>query len=302
MSVFPLQFTGALSLPTSCLLGLPLLDGKRGGKRNAKRNQPSPSKIERPASLPAATSQPAAGSISQSDRAEHSVDKRSDEKLLAAYLNGDRAAFPALMQRYADELLHFLTRFLGSRAAADDVFQESFLQVHLSADTFDTDRRFKPWLFTIAANKARDYHRKHRRNSSMSLSASIDSSGDGERFVDLLEADVADPGAPLIDAERSRLVKGVIDGMPVHLREILLLSYFHRLSYGQIADSLEIPLGTVKSRLHTAVAAFARAWQVTRGAEAFFEDNGESRDHDNNHNENDPLNKSRRGDRNGGSE
>lgn len=195
------------------------------------------------------------------------LDQRSDESLLEAYMGGDRAAFRTLMGRYDNELLHFLTRFLGSRAAADDVFQETFLQIHLSADTFDPQRRFKPWLFTIAANKARDYHRKHHRSNTSSLSAAIDASGDGERFVDLLESDVPNPDMPLLDAERSRLVKKAVDSLPAHLREILLLSYFQGFSYNQIADALEIPLGTVKSRLHTAVASFARAWKTARGKE-----------------------------------
>ena len=252
MTVLPLQL-GGLGFSGAWPANVPFL-GRR--PKSAK-----PHTIQRTAEAPANR----VGSLSDSAGAERSVDKRSDEALLVDYLEGDRAAFPKLMGRYADELLHFLTRFLGSRPAADDVFQETFLQIHLSAETFDPERRFKPWLFTIAANKARDYHRKHNRSSAMSLSASIDSSGDGERFVDLLEADVPNPDSPLLDAERSRLVKGVIDAMPVHLREILLLSYFQRLSYNQIADSLEIPLGTVKSRLHTAVAAFARAWQVARG-------------------------------------
>lgn len=209
-----------------------------------------------------------------------SVDKRTDESLLQAYQRGEREAFPTLMGRYANELLHFLQRFLGSRAAADDVFQETFLQVHLSADTFDVERRFKPWLFTIAANKARDYYRKANRNAAASLSASIDSDDQGDRFVDLLESPINSPHAPLLDAERSRLVKKVIDAMPAHLREILLLSYFQRLSYNQIADSLEIPLGTVKSRLHSAVAAFARAWNVetSRGGAEHDEFTGERTD------------------------
>ncbi len=189
---------------------------------------------------------------------------QSDERLLESYMGGQRSAFRELISRYRDELLHFLTRFLGSRAVAEDVFQETFLQVHLSADTFDLTRRFKPWLFTIAANKARDYHRKHGRRTPMSLSASIGGDGDGQQYVDLMEADLPSPDAPILDAERSRLVKSVVDSMPSHLREILLLSYFQRLSYNQIADSLEIPLGTVKSRLHTAVAAFARAWAAAR--------------------------------------
>jgi RNA polymerase sigma-70 factor (ECF subfamily) len=202
---------------------------------------------------------------------ENTVDQRSDELLLDAYLRGERVAFTRLMGRYSNELIHFLTRFLGSRAAADDVFQETFLQVHLSAETFDSERRFKPWLFTIAANKARDYHRKHSRSSAMSLSASIDSGGDGERFVDLLQSDIPNPEMPLLDAERSRLVKKAVDSLPVHLREILLLSYFQGFSYNQIAESLEIPLGTVKSRLHTAVASFARAWKAARALDGHEE-------------------------------
>jgi RNA polymerase sigma-70 factor (ECF subfamily) len=195
---------------------------------------------------------------------ESVVERPSDESLVAAHLEGDRHAFRELTARYQNELIHFLGRFLGSSGAAEDVFQETFLQIHLSAETFDPQRRFKPWLFTIAANKARDYHRRHGRRAPISLSGSVGSGGEGDRYVDLLEADLPSPEAPVLDAERSRLVKGVIDSMPRHFREILLLCYFQRMSYNQIAESLEIPLGTVKSRLHTAVAAFAQAWKAAR--------------------------------------
>lgn len=200
---------------------------------------------------------------------------QSDEQLLEAYLAGDRPAFRELIERYRNELTHFLTRFLGSRAAADDVFQETFLQVHLSADTFDPTRRLKPWLFTIAANKARDYHRRNSRRQALSLSASMGDEGESQRYVDLLEADLPGPDEPLADAERSRLIRKVVDEMPAHLREILLLSYFQKMSYNQIADALEIPLGTVKSRLHTAVATFARAWKSARSAETTSGNEGE---------------------------
>jgi len=186
--------------------------------------------------------------------------EQSDEQLLEAYLAGDRPAFRELIERYRNELTHFLTRFLGSRAAADDVFQETFLQVHLSADTFDPSRRLKPWLFTIAANKARDYHRRNSRRQALSLSASMGDEGESQRYVDLLQADLPGPDEPLADAERSRLIRKVVDDLPAHLREILLLSYFQKMSYNQIAEALEIPLGTVKSRLHSAVASFGRAW------------------------------------------
>jgi RNA polymerase sigma-70 factor (ECF subfamily) len=192
------------------------------------------------------------------------VSDASDETLLTAYLDGDRSALRELIRRYRVELLHFLTRFLGDRAAAEDVFQETFLQVHLSAETFDASRRFKPWLFAIAANKARDHHRKHRRRAPVSLSAAVDASGEGEAFVDLMSAELPSPDQPILDAERSRMVREVVDSMRVHLREILLLAYFQKMSYQQMAEALGIPLGTVKSRLHTAVATFAQAWETVR--------------------------------------
>ena len=255
-------------LPLS-IAGFGPLAGKGTGDGGENRAAATPMNIIRAARamlrpISAETEQPAAASamtpIDFSDQ--------SDEQLLQSYLSGHREAFRHLMERYRNELSHFLIRFLGSRAAADDVFQETFLQVHLSGDTFDPARRFKPWLFTIAANKARDYHRRNTRRQPLSLSASIGDEGESQCYVDLLQADLPSPDEPLVDAERSRLIRKVVDDMPVHLREILLMSYFQRLSYNQIADSLEIPLGTVKSRLHTAVATFARAWKSARGMES----------------------------------
>ena len=188
---------------------------------------------------------------------------RSDEELLVAYRTGETGAFTTLVDRYRNELVHFLQRFLGSRAAADDVFQDAFLQVHLSADSFDADRRFKPWLYTIAANKARDFHRKRRRRSAVSLSAPVGSSDGRETsLVDLLSGSDESVDAGLLDQEKQGMVKEVVDDLPPHYREILLLSYFQKLSYNQIADSLQIPLGTVKSRLHAAVAHFADSWRA----------------------------------------
>ena len=193
---------------------------------------------------------------------------RTDEELLAAHIDGDASAFQDLMGRYKNDLLHFLIRFVGSTAAAEDVFQETFLQIHISAETFDPSRRFKPWLFTIAANKGRDWHRKHSKRTVLSLSQEIGGDGEGTRFIDLMEADQELPDAKLLDSEQKDSIRKAVDELPSHLREILLLSYFQQMSYVQIADSLQIPLGTVKSRLHSAVAAFSQAWQTTTSEEA----------------------------------
>jgi RNA polymerase sigma-70 factor, ECF subfamily len=187
----------------------------------------------------------------------------TDEQLLSDYRKGDRAAFAALVGRYQRELYHFLVRFLGNRASAEDVFQETFLQVHQSAEQFDLQRRFRPWLFTIAANKARDLIRSQARRPTNPLQASINSSDDesGE-FIDLMRSAVDLPEAPLEKAELQQLVQSAVQTMPEHLREILLLSYFHQFPYKQISDILDIPLGTVKSRLHSAVAFFADRWRA----------------------------------------
>ena len=80
----------------------------------------------------------------------------TDEKLFDLFRRGDMGALRKLIERYKDDLLRFLFRLVGDRAAAEDVFQETFLQIYQSSDTFDIERRFRPWLFTIAANKGRD--------------------------------------------------------------------------------------------------------------------------------------------------
>ncbi len=188
-------------------------------------------------------------------------DGRSDEEVFVEFRSGDSAAYKELIERFHDDLLRFLTRLVGDRAAAEDLFQETFLQIHLSADTFDASRRFRPWLFTIAANKGRDLLRKKKRRRTVELSAPLRGSDRGTSMVDLLEVDIPAPDERLDADEQDRLVQLALDDLGAPLREVLVLGYFQRLSYARIAEDLGIPLGTVKSRMHAAVAAFARSWQ-----------------------------------------
>ena len=185
----------------------------------------------------------------------------TDEQLVEAYRTGTEPALGELIDRYQGALFHFLLRFVNNRAAADDLFQETFLQIHISADTFDVSKRFKPWLFTIGANKARDYLRRNKRHKAVPLNASIDGEG-GTSFIDLMEADLPMPDDVADAAEVGALVRGIVAELPDHLREVLLLAYFQRLAYKEIAEMLGIPLGTVKSRLHAAVGTFAQLWKT----------------------------------------
>jgi RNA polymerase sigma-70 factor (ECF subfamily) len=191
----------------------------------------------------------------------HPSTDATDEQLVEQYRHGDDAAFAQLVRRYRRELFNFLARYCGNRTVADDLFQESFLQVHLSADRFDTQKRFKPWLFTIAANKTRDYLRSNRRQASKPLLAPIAGADEGTAYADLLEADLPLPGAQVEAREQQEMVRQAVEALPDHLREVLLLAYFHQFSYREIAQMLSIPIGTVKSRLHAAVSAFATEWK-----------------------------------------
>ncbi len=192
----------------------------------------------------------------------------ADEQLFEAHRNGDENALRTLIERHQQDLFRFLFRLSGDRQIAEDAFQEAFLQVHLSADRFDVTRRFRPWLFTIAANKARDLLRKKVRRSELPLSAPAGGEDGRVTFADLMALDEPGPEAALSDEERDRTVQRAIERLPWSLREILLLAYFQRLSYAQIAEDLGIPLGTVKSRLHAAVAGFAKHWHAIQREQA----------------------------------
>ena len=184
----------------------------------------------------------------------------SDERLVKLHVDGQPGAIDELIRRHRDELFGYLVRFTGSRAMAEDVFQETFLQIHLSSSTFDVDRRLKPWLYTIATNKARDARRWLRRRPSVSLDTPVGGSDDPVSMIDLMPSDGADPHGPLQGAEQSKRVREVVDRLGETQREILLLTYFQRMPYAQVADILNIPVGTVKSRLHGAVRAFGELW------------------------------------------
>jgi RNA polymerase sigma-70 factor (ECF subfamily) len=194
-----------------------------------------------------------------------SIADLSDRELLQHHLEGDPEAFPALVERYRKQLFNFLARFTNDAALADDVFQEAFLQLHISAAAFDPSRRLKPWLFTIAANKARDAMRSRTRRQAAPLDATVGGSAadDKTSYADLMPADIPPPDESLLNFETREAVQKIVDRMPENLRMVLLLSYFHGFAYKDIAEMLDVPLGTVKSRLHAAVRYFAKQWKAT---------------------------------------
>lgn len=187
----------------------------------------------------------------------------SDTELLRRHLAGDQEAFAALVRRYEKELYNFLARFTGDRALADDLFQETFLQLHVSAGTFDQTRQLKPWLFTIAANKARDALRRRSRHQAAPLDATVPGTADERTsYADLMPSNIPAPEESVLNLEDRRAVESIVNEMPEHLRTVLVLSYFSDLPYKEIAEVLDVPLGTVKSRLHAAVRDFGVRWKA----------------------------------------
>jgi len=193
--------------------------------------------------------------------------KISDAELLSRYAEGDEAAFRQLVSRYRNSLYGFLKQFLNRQDLVEDVFQETFLQVFTSRESFDPTRPLRPWLFTIAANKAKDALRKQQRNATVTIGTVADAREIS--FEELLNTITYDSSVPYDDLEKGEtaaMVRAIIANMPVNLREILILAYFNRFSYKQMAKMLSIPIGTVKSRLHTAVARFAKDWKAAVGS------------------------------------
>lgn len=190
----------------------------------------------------------------------------SDNDLLQRHLDGDAQAFAALVERYRGELFAFLARFTGDGALADDIFQETFLQLHLSAAVFDMTRRLKPWLFTIAANKARDALRSRTRHPMAPLDAALPGGGsDAATFAELIPSDIPTPDQTVLNLETRRIVQSIVNDMPESLRTVIILCYFHEFAYKDIAEMLELPLGTIKSRIHAAVQFFAQRWKAAVG-------------------------------------
>jgi len=194
-------------------------------------------------------------------------EKRSDAELLERFSAGHEDAFRELVRRYKNGLYAFLHRFLNQQDLIDDVFQGTFLQLFSSKDSFDKSRPLRPWLFTIAANKAKDTLRKQQRTSAVSVGSIAD---EQELSIDdVFNALSSNDIVPYDGLERDETaghVRSIISDMPENLREILILAYFNKFSYKQMADVLSIPIGTVKSRLHTAVAKFAKDWKAAYGS------------------------------------
>jgi RNA polymerase sigma-70 factor (ECF subfamily) len=193
-------------------------------------------------------------------------DERSDEDLMLALRTGDEGAFAELMRRHRGPIVNYVNRLIGDRDRSEDLAQEVFLRVYRHAGTYRVTARFTTWLYTIASNLGKNElrNRARRRNVSMEES-SRELSQDDYHFgtrEDFLEPDrIRDLN------DRQRKVRIAIDSLPDHFRMMIVLRDLEGFAYEEIASMLELPLGTVKSRINRARLEFKkRVEPLLRGA------------------------------------
>lgn len=167
---------------------------------------------------------------------------------------GDGAAFRELVVHYQDRVLNICWRVCGNRSEAEDLTQETFVKAFTSLDLFDGRAAFYTWLFRIAVNTSISARRKASRRPTVSLDGAVNTdhgsrpTSAGER----LAADEAGPSEAAHSAETREAVRIALAALDKQQRAVVVLRDMESLSYEEIAEILQVPAGTVKSRLHRA--------------------------------------------------
>jgi len=172
---------------------------------------------------------------------------RADMERLAA---GQDAALNDLMERHATPVFHFLCRMVGNEDDANDLAQETFARVFRARASFRPNEKFSTWLFTIAANLARNHFRWRSRHPTVSLDAET---GDSEQTIgSTLPAGDLAPNEQALAAERAQAVRAAVGNLPEDLREAIVLCEWEDLSIAEAAAILESTPKAVESRLYRA--------------------------------------------------
>jgi RNA polymerase sigma factor (sigma-70 family) len=156
---------------------------------------------------------------------------------MSAYVAGDAAAFRVIFERYAPVLMRAMLRELYVREEANDLVQQTFLQLHRARADFDPGQKLKPWVFTIALNLKREYFRRKKRRPERSL--------DVESAI---EPAIAALGAARVDAQRT--LSRVLGDLPADQRQVIELHWFDGLEFPEVAQVVGASVSAVKVRAH----------------------------------------------------
>jgi len=187
----------------------------------------------------------------------------SDDALLVERcLKGDERAYGTLLGRYRRVVYSLVYRMVGNAEEAQDLAQEAFIRAFRNLASYDRSRSFSNWLLKIASNLTIDFHRK-RRLKTVSLAVGEDDETGRELELKDTAPSVLDE---MLEDEEARQTDGLVRSLPEHYRIVVLLRHAQDLSYEEIADTLGLPVGTVKARLHRARAMLKQKLE-SRGME-----------------------------------
>lgn len=163
---------------------------------------------------------------------------------------GDQKAYAELMGRYRDSVYFMLLKMVNNKDDADDLTIEAFGKAFKRLEQYTPTYAFSTWLFKIATNNCIDFIRRKKANT-----FSIDnpySSGDGDEMNMELRSHGPDPEEQMIKHQKEKLMRNVVDKLKPRYRQLVEMRYFQELSYEEIAEQLDLPLGTVKAQLFRA--------------------------------------------------
>lgn len=196
-------------------------------------------------------------SISKEERSRQN--RAEDHELVRQALEGDQAAYARLRDKYWGPLNAMLYRMVRNQLDAEDLTQEAFIKAFNSLSSFNFQYAFSTWLYKIASNNCIDYLRK-RRLKTVSMDEPIKTSK-GEMEMQLPDTGTPLPDTPLTSAERTKILQEAIADLPEKYRKVIELRHEKEMEYQDIADELELPLGTVKAHLFRARAQLLKRLQ-----------------------------------------
>lgn len=175
------------------------------------------------------------------------LDRLSDEDLILRFQQDDVYAFDVLVSRYKNPLMNYIFRYLGDVDESSDVLQETFVRLYEKKHQYKTIARFSTWIYTIAGNLAKSELRKPYKRRSVSITQST---GDDEEVDMQLEDGDPLPDRMVDGALKNERIQAALLELPAEFREAVILRDIQDLSYDDIADIIQKPIGTVKSRIN----------------------------------------------------
>ena len=179
--------------------------------------------------------------------------KLTDEQLVEYSIAGDADAFGEIARRWERKIFGLCYGMLGGEADAKDATQETFLAAYKSIGRFRGDSKVSSWLHRIAVNQCLNTKRRAKTRSEDFLNDETD-----EESRVFLAPPHQSPGKIAEKGERLRLVRNAVDSLPADLRLVIVMKEFEEMTFQEIAEALELPLSTVKSRLYTALKQLRR--------------------------------------------